>query len=215
MRYDVAALLYALSVGCSAGDDGAAGKDGDPGDPGKAGEQGPQGWRGPEGPPGPPGADGADGAPGADGKGVTSGARLKAIARVGADGSKVYDAYTLYDSEKDARCSYALAADGVERCLPAGTYLGMSEFFADATCTQRAVMAGCDAKFAYSHSYEYQGGNCGVNRTHVFQVVSGPVATAYVKNGAYCDPYDTSAVAYAIGPELPPTEFVASTIEYE
>jgi hypothetical protein len=49
----------------------------------------------------------------------------------------------------------------------------------------------------------------------IYPVVGGPLPTVYSVNGGSCVPYETPSTYYATGPEVPPTEFVASTIEYE
>jgi hypothetical protein len=89
MKVRNAYAVVMLAVGCS-GSDGEAGA---PGARGTPGEQGPAG------------------------KSVAvSGERLRARWYVGADGARQFAGW--YDSELDFECSFALAADGLTRCLP-------------------------------------------------------------------------------------------------
>lgn len=218
MRFQMLALL--LTCGCYSGSD--AGADGQLGSPGAPGPPGPAGEKGPSGAPGAPGSPGADGPAGADGQAVTSGARLKALFRTGDDGSKSYDPYYWFDENLGGRCTFLVATDGAERCLPQQysgdglTTSAASAYFSDAACSLVAVaQVGCLApKFATDilslpnacPAYGYR-----------VYAVGGPVAAVYTKSGTgSCASQPPSSTAYfALGAELPAAGFVASTTGHD
>lgn len=70
--------------------------------------------------------------PGADTPPV-SGTRLRAVWLSAEDGSRERVAGRWFDTELDQECAFALASDGVLRCLPAAG-AAVSAYYSDATC---------------------------------------------------------------------------------
>jgi hypothetical protein len=71
----------------------------------------------------------------------TSGTRLKASYTVGSDGSKLFDADAVYDSQLGVDCSFSIAADGQTRCPGIqDANLQKPIVFSDAACTTPVVV---------------------------------------------------------------------------
>jgi hypothetical protein len=70
--------------------------------------------------------------------GPISGSRLKGKYKLGDDGSKAYDPLVFHDAQRNEDCAYAIAADGVTRCLPTAVTTEPI-FYKDAACTQGVV----------------------------------------------------------------------------
>jgi hypothetical protein len=151
-----------------------------------------------------PGEVGGDGA---------SGSRLEAEWVVGADGSRAFR--SLRDVELDDECSFRYAADGRLRCLPADAEV--ADLYADASCTTRLALVAtgsCAPRFATMRDRFA----C-PTRVHVF-AVEGTLETSdvYVGTPGNCAPISTFELRglydlYALGAEVPPSSFVAGTLE--
>jgi hypothetical protein len=171
-----------------------------------------------------------------------SGRRLKAHNLVFDDGTLFSRPHhsTWVDAQTGQDCSFRVAADNVLRCLPNGQWFSEGRYFADAGCTQGLIgVSRCNAyrrgapKFAIAE--EAGSGECvaggGYNdyRTRVYALGAAVTPGAlYVYDAnqtpAVCVPYaDGSADPLAgalqlyefrpLGSEVPPTTFVAGSIE--
>jgi hypothetical protein len=148
-----------------------------------------------------------------------SGSRLKAKRLVGEDGSKQFAGW--YDTSLKVDCYYSLMQDGVKHCIP---FTGASvSGFSDAACT---VPLGAINVTGCAPGYAVQSANvtptcadllAGGTIYHVYPIIqphSGPI---YSKSGTTCSlagngPNLGSATYYDIGPESPPSTFVAGTV---
>ena len=145
------------------------------------------------------------------GSGYESGSRLKARTLVGADGSRSPNGW--HDSQLDTDCQWRKAADGTQRCLPAGL---VANRFLDDQCTEPVVAQDdCEPSDFVIVSDDSQ--TCGA-RYHVFPLAAVVTpATAYYRNGSGA--CTTIAVPqgtlHATGTELPASGFVAATVEIE
>jgi hypothetical protein len=142
-----------------------------------------------------------------------SGTRLKAKYRSGSDGSKGYIPSLWYDSQRQEDCAFAVAGDGVERCIPSGLSVVA---FSDAACTQAIAMdsTGCVTKYAIQR--DRPAGCNTVGPTRIFELGAKSTATnIYLQAGTQC--ISTMAPAgsalYAVGAEVPPTAFLEGTIK--
>jgi hypothetical protein len=147
----------------------------------------------------------------------TNGSRLKAQYMVGDDGSKEYLPGVFYDSMRQEVCSFALAGDSKQRCLPAG---GGATAFADASCTMPiiAVATGCAMP---TYALVVDSGTCGqaVGGTHVHTVgAAASPMTLYLQSGGQCFQAGTATAGfnyYALGAEVPAASFVAATTKHD
>jgi hypothetical protein len=114
-------------------------KNGANGQDGANGERGPTGATGATGPQGVPGPAGSGFSP--DGGSFQSGSRLRAKYLDGADGTKQF--VTWWDSQLQIDCSFQLASDNQQRCLPIqGDPQGAWGYlvFSDTQCTVPVIM---------------------------------------------------------------------------
>lgn len=145
-----------------------------------------------------------------------SGQRLKVTSLHGADGSNQFAGW--YDAALEVDCSFAIAADGVWRCLPAGAETG--RFFADAACTQRlaTLPRGCETP-AYAILTDTS--VClGQPRKEVFSLgvaFAGPIAYSVVAGA--CSAVTSADLVlydlYLVGDQATPESFVESTLQRE
>jgi len=154
---------------------------------------------------------GGDGGSETMGGAYESGSRLKAQALVGSDGSRT-PMPAMHDTQLDVDCTYALAADGVQRCLPVDA--APISGYAEGTCTMALVSSACPL-FGYTSAL---GAQC-PRRRSVYAIGSPVVLTGafYVKNGTSCSGIAVPAgvTFYAVGGEMAPQSFVAGTVEVE
>jgi hypothetical protein len=147
----------------------------------------------------------------------TSGSRLKPKYRVADDGAKEYLAGLWYDSQRGEDCSFATAADGVERCLPQGAGFG---FYGDMGCTMpiAAVQSGCAApKYAVHTVATACGDDLGV---HVYAAgAPATLTTVYAQSGHSCFAAGTASASgytyYSVGAEVAATSFVAAATKHD
>jgi hypothetical protein len=142
-----------------------------------------------------------------------SGSRLKAQYRMGSDGSKGYIMGLWHDSQRHEDCTFAMAADGVERCLPSG--LGIVAF-SDAACTQPLAMdnSGCTSKYAIKR--DPPTGCNTVGPAHIYELAAASTVTnIYFQAGTQCisTPAPMGGTLYSVGAEVPATAFVQGTIQ--
>lgn len=139
----------------------------------------------------------------------TSGSRIKVKVVVGEDGSKFQ--LGLFDTQLQTLCSYAVAGDGVMRCIPAGA--GFASYFSDPQCMQRVVSVipcGPAPRFATVFTE-----TCPV-RYESFSVTSSKSANLYGKSGASCSSVTVAGYEhYLLGARIEPSTMVrgAETME--
>ena len=161
----------------------------------------------------------------AEGSPDRSGTRLRVVyeRHVGEDGARVsVPTNRFYDTKLDVDCKFAIAEDGVRRCLPIVTDLEFQNpptvgglFFLNGSCTERVVRhpAIFPVKYALQHnkfSTAWQG--FGIRKLSPLTL---PV-TVYYGNGTVCNPLDAAQFAefadsqtlYKITETVAPTEFV-------
>lgn len=152
--------------------------------------------------------------------------RLKAKYRTGDDGSKEYLGNAWYDSGRNEDCSFALAADGKERCLPgkpvtdfvsiAGATVVANPAFKDAACSvpifwitnidPSCMQAGFTVRVAAS--------SCGAVAWQVVQV-GAPITEWYNLNAGVCSNYQNQGPTRYEGIEVAPSAFVSATIDHD
>ena len=126
-------------------------------------------------------------------------------------------AFPWYDSERDENCRFKIAGDGVVRCLPAS--LETAGTFADSDCTVPIMVGydtGCGEPVRYGHRFTGVGVTCGLV-LHLYAYGAPLGTTTYYDGGAGCEEVQAGAgeTLYAMGAEIPPTDFVGFTIEVE
>jgi hypothetical protein len=150
-----------------------------------------------------------------------SGSRLKARRYVADDGARSDQIGHWYDSARKEDCAFRRASDGAIRCIPMLTYA--LSFYADDQCTQQIVSPSygkpaCSEDVKYAHTYDQNiplCSNIGV-RVHAFGSPTVPTWVHFKKSDGACVIYsglETSVTDWhTIGPEIPPSEFVAATL---
>jgi hypothetical protein len=147
------------------------------------------------------------------------GARLQQRVPIGSDGTRGYAEYAAFDAKLDTWCGPALAADGVERCLPRGGH--GTNGYADSACTQPVTFAlppDCRDSLESKTLYHLEAGELPASacspqpRVHVSSVgdKAGVPDPIYVYSGPECTPtpnFDGQAY-FPIGREVPPDTFV-------
>lgn len=141
-----------------------------------------------------------------------SGSRLKAQYWAGEDGTKSFASW--YDTQRQETCDFQTAADGTTRCLPSG--IGAGGAYADSGCTQPIgiTSAGCAAP---KYIRAYSNASCGTGGLHIYSVGSTFTGTPYVGMPGSCTAggLSPSFTYYTLGAEVPPTSFVAATLQQE
>lgn len=149
-----------------------------------------------------------------------SGARLKAKFRTGDDGSKEYLGNAWYDSGRNEDCSFALAADGKERCLPGAPVTAFggvaTAVFKDAACSvpiyfvtnidPKCMKAGFTVRVASS--------SCADTTIHVVQV-GAPLAGWYTLSNGVCTGGPWQGSPHYEGVEVAPSAFVSATVGHD
>jgi hypothetical protein len=184
--------------------------------------EGPDGARGPEGeqgPVGPAGEPGPQGEPGDSAKAdAQTGSRLKRRFRTGSDGSRAFDA--LFDPEMGMGCTWLLAADGSDRCLPFESHsVPIALRYLDAECKEgpialiREVDCGTLPPFL-----TYQDpGECFFSVRALGPAIAMPEGEVYEKRLSNAGPICWSATKeygslfYGLHDETLPGEFVSGT----
>lgn len=143
----------------------------------------------------------------------SGGARLAPTYLESDDGSRQFLGW--HDRLHDVDCSFAVAADGVWRCIPNGADAG--HFFADAACTQglATLPRGCASSPAFAVVHDVPA--CGWPQTRqVFSLgarFTGPLVY-WVADGACAAVSSNSLVLYdlyAVGDEVQASSFVGAT----
>ncbi len=149
-------------------------------------------------------------------EGEKGGTRLKVRYFVGGDGSE--QAIGFFDTVRRENCTFAVAADGVVRCLPdvAARFSTFGHSYADAACTQElsVVASGCPVK--YTTKAVAQPNACGPGGTRIFPLgakVTGQVYEDDPLGGSQCRRGTLSPRSdyYVMGAEIPPSTFQNAT----
>jgi hypothetical protein len=162
----------------------------------------------------PPGSDAAPDGPVASVE-YRAGSRLRPIVTTGG-GAKIFN--RMHDTLLDVDCTYVTLSDEQRHCAP-DPKPGGTVYFTDAACTQKIVgwVASCapatPVKYA---SYVDASIGCGARPEILELGVASAPATTYAKNGAACDVYAGSALAYrSVTRAVPPSELVPATVTRE
>lgn len=144
-----------------------------------------------------------------------SGSRLKAKYRVGDDGSKEYLAGVWYDAERQEDCTFATGADGKEHCMP--TSQVTVTFYADSMCKKPLAVgtAACAPKYAVN----FEPSSCSATVARIYSIGAQMTpSNLYVNANGTCfnaGSPDANAVYYEVGAEVPPSSFVASSLQHD
>ena len=138
----------------------------------------------------------------------TSGTRLQAIWLVAADGAQQFEKW--HDTQLNLDCSFAIAADGVLRCLPQSVPLadGNSSGYADSACTKPVAYSYSPCLVSYVLGMDR---SVCPSRLHVYSRGASVPAMHYANWDGPCTPADYGGSFYALGPELPASTFVSAT----
>lgn len=146
-----------------------------------------------------------------------SGTRLRAIWQVAEDGAKQFN-YQWRDTQRNEDCSFGMAGDGVQRCMPA-TSISFVGYFTDEDCTVRLFVraaTGCVSQglqlgsVAETIGCEYRSRRFAVNAiTRPTTVYLGSPENCVQTSGS--DSYDY----FAQGVEISPSSFVAASNQVE
>jgi hypothetical protein len=210
MQRVAAVLVMAMLCACNSGT-GATGESGSQGLKGDKGDRGEQG---------PPGDKGDKGDPGSAGGGsASSGSRIKMRVATGSDGSRQVLS-SWWDSTLSTECSFMVASDGVERCVP-GT-LSLLRYFTDSNCTQPiALWSVCSNPPAYVIQMEPDTSCSSAprNKYRVYLVgtqVAEP-ASLYYLSGTTCQSTQKPSATnyYQRGAEVPAADLVSRTVSIQ
>jgi hypothetical protein len=157
------------------------------------------------------------------GPGMLGGTRLSTVSAVWQDGSVAASRF-FFDPELGEYCSPLPAADGATRCVPQAYTYAVGEFqtYADAECTVPTAYYACPTNTV--DPFEGRGyatlqvdhGGCEGIRIHVHPLTGPELDTAYELDAdGQCARFDNEAgwIFRAVGPEIPPANFVAFEIE--
>jgi hypothetical protein len=146
---------------------------------------------------------------------ATSGSRLKAMYRVGDDGSREFAGWR--DSARNEDCFFQTATDGTTRCMPT-TGATVAGYFADAGCTAPVAYlptstGGCASPPKYARSSETLA--CGIYAVKLATLGSAfSGSTVYAKGPTSC--IATAPIAgftyFNVGSDIGPAAFVQATI---
>jgi hypothetical protein len=144
----------------------------------------------------------------------TSGTRLKARVLVGADGSK-QPTHRWQDTLRNEECTFRLAADGTQRCMPTSVATAYS-VFSDPGCTSPAALlfSPCPQPPAYLSSAPLTCNGFGGERLYQR---GASLSTYYSGSPASCQavPVSQYNVVFALGPEVPLDSFVSAQVTVE
>lgn len=150
--------------------------------------------------------EGGDGGSEDPGGSYESGSRLKARTLVGSDGSRSPSGW--FDTETNAECTWRLAADGQQRCLPVAPF---AVYYGDAGCNQPLGTAdGCGVP---SKMLSISSACDGAVKVYEVGGVVGVGPTLYIRTGATCTAVPAPPSVYYTLTEEPLTEYVAATVE--
>lgn len=148
--------------------------------------------------------------PVAQAKAAENGTRLKARYYVAADGARQF-ALGWYDSERNENCAFQRASDGVMRCLPESTS-AVTSYFLDSACTE-AVAGLLTYNCGFEYVLEPTANDCvyGLRIRSLAETLQPGVL--HIKSGDSCveTPSPDGYTFRRLGPQVPPTSFVAAT----
>ena len=150
---------------------------------------------------------------GTQGLGYENGARLRANALVGTDGSRQFRSWQ--DTDLQVECAFVLAEDGQTRCLPTGAtaYFTGAGYFADSACTEVATTVACTNQ---SPVYGWEFLNTCPTSTRIYSL-AGTSAALYLGDGTSCTavPIPPSQMVVKRGAAVPASNFVGASIVTE
>jgi hypothetical protein len=159
---------------------------------------------------------GSDAGAGTDLGWYKSGARIKMNVLNTPDGAKQFLGW--HDTQLNDDCTFKKASDGVTRCLPNDMLPHLSAY-SDSTCTMPAVFGyACNPAPKYVQAQTMTQVCGGMTTTYgTIWLRGAQITTAYVKNGSSCSllALDSTLVAYAIGAEVPLSDFQSATSAVE
>ena len=147
-----------------------------------------------------------------------SGSRLKAQYYTGSDGSKAFAG--MYDTQTKQDCAYATAADGMTRCLPAGTHVVAStEYYSDMGCTMPILTVPKACMTPPPYVTTFKAACNGAATFHVFPSGAAftPGTDIYFGDGTACVKVKPKAGAdwVSAGTEIAASTFVQGTLASE
>jgi hypothetical protein len=148
----------------------------------------------------------------ADALAPVAGSRLVPIFIVAEDESRQF--FGWFDKARNENCSFAIAADGVVRCLP--SHAIEARLFSDSSCKQRvAAMSSCAGDGGAPYIVERVPSSCSLPaRLHVHEVGARltPAAVFAEDSAGACErvPVDRKMMYVAVGAEINPAAFVAA-----
>jgi hypothetical protein len=178
------------------------------------------------------GGGGTGGTGGAGGGGATvppdwvSGSRLRARVQTAPDGAKAFVGW--YDSQLGINCTFGVATDGVERCLPDYSGATVSGYFSDMGCSTKlgqstypcatspqpsyatalVQLSTCSALDGYNDPYQRR----------VFSISGAYAGTLYAGTPGSCNPVTSPPagyVFYTLGAEVSSSTFAQGAIVTE
>jgi len=131
-----------------------------------------------------------------------SGPRLRARLLIGG-GDPIF--YGWHDAQLDTDCQAALAADGIERCMP--YRVRAADIYSDASCTQPLALTYPATCGKDTYAFTDSG-----NGAHAFPIAAPYTGQIYTMAGS-CMPTSlpTGQLAFKLGAEEPSSSFVASS----
>ena len=139
----------------------------------------------------------------------TAGTRLKVRTLTSDDGAKQQIGF--FDSEVGVACTFGLASDGTQRCMPITQATLTTNFFGDISCTTRVAISGCADVPAFARESV---GTCGA--ADFYQVTGAHSGGVYVLNGPTCSAVAAPPVgAFDIGPAIPASTWMKAVESVE
>lgn len=146
--------------------------------------------------------------------GTKDGSRLKARYYVSEDGAQQFA--TWFDTQRGEECAFQLAADGKRRCLPTAVIFGTPGYFADASCSQRLIVAstGC-ADHGLVAVWDTAGYCGGQYRQRIYPMTGKFTgATVYYETNGVCTAGAMGTMEFVrAGAEIPAGAFVSANIQ--
>jgi hypothetical protein len=155
------------------------------------------------------------GTPPPNGNGYISGSRLRAKYLLAADGAKEFNGW--HDSQLGVDCLFMIATDGQKRCLP--WYIN-AEYYSDASCTQLVTLTNklCGETAPTEYALINISDDICIAKFGAYQPTGAMLPSQpslYENSGGMCKAayasWETYYHAYILGPEIPPSSFVAAT----
>jgi hypothetical protein len=127
----------------------------------------------------------------------------------------------MYDSQRQEPCGFSVTSDGSTRCLPAGATGSYGTLYGDDVCAkQLAYWHTSQCNTAVPSYYSSYGASapevtCSPYVYRIYQIGAkiAPVSVYSIVGGVCIKEVPDAAQEYhLLGPEIPPSAFVAATI---